>query len=235
MLSLAEVGLPFLLLRCSLMTRSIVDLSGDLSAASAELRSREASHSLGYRSTRLMAGAFNQAQMAMAEAYINGLEIPDSLYRGMVHASMPILFRHFPGLLAPYDWVLEESDRIAESSRELMEIQYDRPQEMLNRMLGDWEPIYPKYSTGFWEHGAKDLEESQRHMIDQMIERLGIVDGDNLLDFGCGVGLRSQLHPFKVSQPALHGSQPEPATVCIHAWEDEGSEQSTELGKIHPD
>ena len=135
-----------------------------------------------------MAGAFNQAQMAMAEAYINGLEIPDSLYRGMAHSSMPILFRHFPGLLAPCDWVLEESDRIAESSRELMEIQYDRPQEMLNRMLGDWEPIYPRYSTGFWEHGARDLEESQRHMIDQMIERLGIVDDDNLLDFGCGCG-----------------------------------------------
>ncbi len=170
------------------MARSIVDLSGALSAASAEPRSREASHSLGYRGTRLMAGAFNQAQMAMAEAYINGLEIPDSLFRGMIHASMPMLFRHFPGLLAPYEWVLEESDQIAESSRELMEIQYDRPQEMLNRMLGDWEPIYPKYSTGYWEHGARDLEESQRHMIDQMIERLGIVDGDNLLDFGCGWG-----------------------------------------------
>jgi hypothetical protein len=37
-----------------------------------------------------MAGAFNQAQMAMAEAYINGLEIPDSLFRGMIHASMPV-------------------------------------------------------------------------------------------------------------------------------------------------
>ena len=101
---------------------------------------------------------------------------------------MPILFRHFPGLLAPYEWVLEESDRMAESSRELMTIQYDRPQEMLNRMLGDWEPIYPKYSTGYWENGARDLEESQKHMIDQMIERLGIEDGDHVLDFGCGWG-----------------------------------------------
>jgi len=101
---------------------------------------------------------------------------------------MPTMFSHFPGLLAPYEWVLEESDQIAESSKELMEIQYDRPQEMMNRMLGDWEPVYPKYSTGYWENGAKNLEESQRHMIDQMIERLGIVDGDNLLDFGCGWG-----------------------------------------------
>ena len=140
--------------------------------------------SLGYRCSRLLAAGFNSTQMAMAEAYINGLEIPDALYRGMIHASMPILFRHFPALLAPYEWVLNESDRIAESAKELMEIQYDRPQQM----LGDWEPIYPKYSTGFWENGAEDLEASQRHMIDQMIDRLGIEDGDHLLDFGCGWG-----------------------------------------------
>jgi cyclopropane-fatty-acyl-phospholipid synthase len=69
-----------------------------------------------------------------------------------------------------------------------MQVQYDRPQAMLNRMLGDWPAIYPKYSTGFWEHGATDLETSQMHMIDQMIERLGIVDGDHILDFGCGWG-----------------------------------------------
>jgi hypothetical protein len=93
MLSPAKDGLPFLLLRCLLMARSIVDLSGSLQATSAESRAKKASHPLAYRRTRLMAGGFNQAQMAMAEAYINGLEIPDSLFRGMVHASMPILFR----------------------------------------------------------------------------------------------------------------------------------------------
>jgi cyclopropane-fatty-acyl-phospholipid synthase len=69
-----------------------------------------------------------------------------------------------------------------------MKIQYDLPQTMLNGMLGDWEPIYPKYSMGLWENGAADLEESQKQMIDQLIERLGIEDGDHILDFGCGWG-----------------------------------------------
>ena len=32
---------------------------------------------IAYKATRLMAGAFNATQMALAEAYINGLEIPD--------------------------------------------------------------------------------------------------------------------------------------------------------------
>jgi len=143
---------------------------------------------LAYKTTRLMAGAFNATQMAMAEAYINGLEIPDSVFRSLLHTSMPILFKHFPSLLAPYEWVLQESDHLAESSRELMKIQYDLPQALLNRMLGDWDVIYPKYSMGLWEKGAIDLEQSQMHMLDQVIERLEIVDGEHILDFGCGWG-----------------------------------------------
>ena len=169
-------------------TTTIIDPAADLDAFVARSADRQTGKSLGYRATRLMAGAFNQAQMGMAEAYINGLEIPDSMVRGIVRSTMPLLFRNFPGLLAPYDWVLKESNRIAESSRKLMKIQYDLPQEMLNRMLGDWEPIYPKYSTAFWEKGATNLEEAQTHMIDQLIERLGIEDGDHVLDFGCGWG-----------------------------------------------
>ncbi|MBD2073876.1 class I SAM-dependent methyltransferase [Phormidium sp. FACHB-592] len=143
---------------------------------------------LAYQATRGAARAVNTAQMALAEAYINGLEVPDSVVRSMIHTSMPLLFQHCPGLLAPYQWVLNETDHIAEGSRELMKVQYDRPQAMLNQMLGDWEVIYPKYSMGLWERGAVDLEESQKHMIDQVIERLEIKDGDNILDFGCGWG-----------------------------------------------
>lgn len=143
---------------------------------------------LAYKATRLMAGAFNATQMVMAEAYINGLEIPDSLMRSLLHTSFPTLFKHAPSLLAPYEWVLNESDHVAESSRELMKIQYDLPQAMLNEMIGDWPVIYPKYSMGLWENGATDLEQSQIQMIDQVIEKLAIVDGDHILDFGCGWG-----------------------------------------------
>ena len=143
---------------------------------------------IAYKATRLMAGAFNATQMAMAEAYINGLEISDSIFRASLETSMPILFKHFPSLLAPNEWVLQESEHVAESSRELMDVQYERPQAMLNQMLGAWDVIYPKYSTGFWEHGAINLEQSQMHMIDHVIERLEIVDGDHILDFGCGWG-----------------------------------------------
>ena len=143
---------------------------------------------IAYRSTRLMASLVNATQMTLGEAYVQGLEIPDSLFRAIFKTSMTLFFQYCPGLLAPYDWVLEESDKLAESSRELMRVQYDLPQAMLNQMLGDWSVIYPKYSTGFWQGGATTLEEAQMHMIDQVIDRLGITDGDNILDFGCGWG-----------------------------------------------
>ena len=68
--------------------------------------------SIGYKATRVMASALNASQMLLAEAYINGLEIPDSVFRSMMDTSMSMLFQHAPGLLAPYEWVLNESDRI---------------------------------------------------------------------------------------------------------------------------
>lgn len=143
---------------------------------------------LAYKITRLAAQTVNVVQMGVAEAYINGLELPDPALRSLFDTLMPIFFKHFPALLAPYEWVLQETDHLAEGSRELMKLQYDLPQGMLNQMLGDGKLIYPKYSMGLWQRGAKNLEQSQADMLDDMIEKLEIQDGDNILDFGCGWG-----------------------------------------------
>ncbi|MEH2246472.1 SAM-dependent methyltransferase [Nostoc sp.] len=143
---------------------------------------------LAYQATRGAVEVVNTVQMAVAEAYINGLEVPDSVLESLFDTCMPILFQYFPSLLAPYEWVLKETDHVAVGARELMKIQYDLPQAMLNTMLGDGKLIYPKYSMGLWEKGALNLEQSQMQMIDDVIEKLDIKDGDNILDFGCGWG-----------------------------------------------
>ena len=143
---------------------------------------------LAYHLSRATVPVVNTIQMAVAEAYINGLEVPDAVLRSLFDTCMPIFFKYFPSLLAPYDWVLTETPHVAEGSRDLMKLQYDLPQGMLNRMLGDGPLIYPKYSMGLWENGAENLEQSQIHMMDDMIAKLGIQDGDRILDFGCGWG-----------------------------------------------
>ena len=143
---------------------------------------------LAYTATRGAVEIVNTIQMAVAEAYINGLEVPDPLLESLFDTCMPVFFKYFPALLAPYEWVLKETDHLAESPRDLMKIQYDLPQGMLNKMLGDGKLIYPKYSMGLWEKGALNLEQSQIDMIDDVIKKLDIQDGDNILDFGCGWG-----------------------------------------------
>jgi cyclopropane-fatty-acyl-phospholipid synthase len=141
-----------------------------------------------YQLTRGTVEIANTLQMAVAEAYINGLEPPDYVVQSLFNTCMPVMFQYFPSLLAPYEWVLNETEHLAEGSKDLMKIQYDLPQAMLNKMLGDYPVIYPKYSMGLWEKGALNLEQSQKMMIDDVIEKLDIQDGDNILDFGCGWG-----------------------------------------------
>jgi cyclopropane-fatty-acyl-phospholipid synthase len=143
---------------------------------------------LAYKATRQVVEIVNTIQMAAAEAYINGLEVPEPILRAFFDTCMPVLFRYSPSLLVPYEWVLEETEHLAEESQALMKIQYDLPQAMLNMMLGDGKLIYPKYSMGLWEKDAVNLEQSQMQMIDDMIEKMDIQDGDNILDFGCGWG-----------------------------------------------
>lgn len=145
-------------------------------------------NTLAYQTTRLATTAFNATQMTLAEAYINGLEIPDAVLKLLFDSCMPILFRYFPSLLVPYKWVLEESNHLAEGSQELMKIQYNLPLEMFILMLGEGKLIYPKYSMALWEKGAMTLEKAQQDILDDLINKVEIQDGDEILDIGCGWG-----------------------------------------------
>lgn len=141
-----------------------------------------------YKLTRGATQVFNAVQMGMAEAYIHGLELPDPLVKGLLDSFLPILYKYFPSLLVPYEWVLQESDRLAENPDRLIELQYDLPEEMFVFMLGEDDLIYPKYSMALWEKRASNLRQAQMDMLDNLIEKANIRDGENILDLGCGWG-----------------------------------------------
>jgi cyclopropane-fatty-acyl-phospholipid synthase len=143
---------------------------------------------LSYKLTRGVTAIATASQMALAESYIHGLEIPDTLIKGIFKTILPIVYKYFPSLLVPYEWVLKESEQLAESSHELMEVQYDLPEELFDLMLRESELIYPKYTMALWEKGATNLLEAQQDMLDDVIEKAGIKDGDKILDLGCGFG-----------------------------------------------
>jgi len=123
-----------------------------------------------------------------AVAYINGLEIPDSLCFKILKNSLAIAYQKFPSLLITYDWVAKESDLIAEGSQELMDIQYNLSGELFKLILGESQLMYPKYSMALWDKGALNLEQAQIAMLEDLIAKVGIQDGDEILDLGCGWG-----------------------------------------------
>ncbi|WP_088893135.1 class I SAM-dependent methyltransferase [Leptolyngbya ohadii] len=141
-----------------------------------------------YQMTRAAIAASNQIVMGLTEAYINGAEIPDTALKSSLDKAAEICYKYFPSLLVPYEWLLKESDRLAEGSQELMEIQYDLPGSLFTLMLGESEQLYPKYTMALWEKGAQTLEQAQIQMLDDAIEKAEIKDGDEILDLGCGWG-----------------------------------------------
>jgi cyclopropane-fatty-acyl-phospholipid synthase len=130
--------------------------------------------------------------MIGCEAYINGLELPDPVVKSILDFIIPICYQKYPFLLVPYEWLLKESEQLAESSQELMTIQYNLPKELFEVMLGEGKLMYPKYTMALWDKGAENLEQAQIDMVQDLIEKAQIQDGDEILDIGCGFG--SALH-----------------------------------------
>ncbi|MEH1859555.1 MAG: class I SAM-dependent methyltransferase [Nostoc sp.] len=146
---------------------------------------------IAYQASRTAIAGFNAILMAGAEVYINGLKIPDPLLKALLNLSIQISYKYFPALLVPYEWLLQESDRLAEGSHELMKVQYNLPEKMFSLILKETELLYPKYTMALWEKGASNLEQAQIDMLDDLIAKAGIEDGDEILDLGCGWGSAS--------------------------------------------
>ncbi|AFZ47040.1 Methyltransferase type 12 [Cyanobacterium stanieri PCC 7202] len=145
-----------------------------------------------YHQHKFFIELFNSIQMRGCESYINGLELPDFLLKSTLNTILPICYQKYPFLLIAYEWLLKESEYLAESSDELMEKQYNLPKELFTTMLGESTLMYPKYTMALWEKGATNLEQAQIDMLDDLIIKADIKDGDHILDIGCGFG--SALH-----------------------------------------
>lgn len=144
-------------------------------------------HPAAYWLTRVFVSTANVAQIAFSKAYIRGFELPDRVVVLIVKIFFKVAYK-FPALLVPYDWVLREARLMAEGSSDLMKKHYDLPLGLMVPMLGEGKLVYPKYTMALWEKGATSLEAAQIDMMDDVIEKMGIKDGDSILDFGCGFG-----------------------------------------------
>ncbi len=61
---------------------------------------------------------------------------------------------------------------------------YEIPAEFFAMVMGK----YMKYSSGYWNEGVKDLDASERDMLELTCRRAELTDGQRVLDLGCGWG-----------------------------------------------
>jgi cyclopropane-fatty-acyl-phospholipid synthase len=147
--------------------------------------------STDYHKNQFLIKLFNTIQMIGCEAYIYGLELSDSFVKSILDFVIPICYQKYSFLLIPYKWLLKESELLAENSQELMKIQYNLPKELFKVMLEEDKIMYPKYTMALWEKGAENLKQAQIDMVQDVVEKAQIQDGDKILDIGCGFGSAS--------------------------------------------
>ena len=61
---------------------------------------------------------------------------------------------------------------------------YEVPPAFFENVLGK----HLKYSSGYWPDGVNSLDESEQSMLELSFERAQLVDGDSILELGCGWG-----------------------------------------------
>ena len=82
-------------------------------------------------------------------------------------------------------WIQQMKDSpIALVPEKANEQHYEVPPAFFENVLGK----HLKYSSGYWPDGVNSLDESEESMLELSFERAQLVDGDSILELGCGWG-----------------------------------------------
>ncbi len=73
---------------------------------------------------------------------------------------------------------------IAIATDEANEQHYELPTRFFERVLGK----HMKYSSGYWDDGVTDIDQSDARMLGITCERAELQDGQRILELGCGWG-----------------------------------------------
>lgn len=121
----------------------------------------------------------------MIEHYLDGsLPLPGPVVEALLKVSVEGYYRFAKTYSElPKAWDGSEGPMV-EESRRLMEVHYDLPLALFENFLG---PTM-KYTMALYEQGARTLEDAQTAMLDDLCQKSGLRDGENVLDIACGFG-----------------------------------------------
>ena len=77
-----------------------------------------------------------------------------------------------------------QASPIAIATDEANEQHYELPTRFFERVLGK----HMKYSSGYWDDGVTDIDQSDARMLGITCERAELRDGQRILELGCGWG-----------------------------------------------
>ena len=137
----------------------------------------------------LFARLIREGDMGFSEAYMEGWwSTPDLMaFMDLVHDEADEIYDGFPGqtLLRAYErlrfWLQSNSRRQA---RRNISYHYD----LGNEFYGLWLDETMTYSSAKFETGQESMERAQILKYASMVDQMGVVPGDHVLEIGCGWG-----------------------------------------------
>ncbi|MGJ8611658.1 MAG: class I SAM-dependent methyltransferase, partial [Octadecabacter sp.] len=144
---------------------------------------------LNVHNTDLFARLIREGDLGFSEAYMDGWwSSPDLMaFMDLVSDDAEEVYDGFPGqtLLRSYEklrfWLQGNSKRQAKKN---ISHHYD----LGNEFYGLWLDETMTYSSAKYETGQEDLARAQTQKYASMVDEMGVVAGDHVLEIGCGWG-----------------------------------------------
>ncbi len=137
----------------------------------------------------LFARLIREGDLGFCDAYLDGWwSTPDlQAFMDLVHADNDDVYDGYPGmaLVRAYEklrfWMQSNSKRQAKKN---ISYHYD----LGNDFYALWLDDTMTYSSAKFETGQESLEKAQENKYASMVDQMGVVPGDHVLEIGCGWG-----------------------------------------------
>ena len=126
--------------------------------------------------------------MTLVDTVINTVPLPDLIYRQAIRYQLAQRLkietsRHSSAHHAEYIQQLKDSPLVVHA-KDANEQHYEVPTEFYELVLGS----YKKYSSCLWTDTTYSLDDAECAMLDLVVNRAQLKDGQTVLDLGCGWG-----------------------------------------------
>ena len=128
----------------------------------------------------------NDSSLAFGEGYMYKKWDTRNLRTTLKKIMMSKLYDNSDNIVTKFNKLLSKFinyQSIPKSSDNVIK-HYDIGNDLYRAMLDK----YMNYTCGYWNNGAKTLDESQIHKMELIAKKLNLKDGMELLDLGCGFG-----------------------------------------------